>query len=129
MVLLSCVAGYARGLVYSLQSVGLEGWAVTASYLIAMPLLELLRISPGLICGYLFRGKYIYLVALISFLAYPAFQGLARMEFNLDAQTSAAQGLAFAIVTSVAALAGAWLKERPSASKKPAHPSADAPAD
>src|SRR5690606_39028875 len=127
---LSAGAGFCRGWLMSLQHVVSSEWAVLASYLVVIPLTQLLSLSAGAIAGYYLGARWWPLILLVGIPAYVLFQGAWSGEFGLDAPTAVAHGLGYALVNLVALLAGAYVARGMQATDQSLNPDApDGPRD
>jgi hypothetical protein len=122
IIILSVVAGAIRYLLLSMQHHVSSEVAVLASYLLAIPLMQLAACAPGLIAGYVFGGRSIILIFIVGVVSYIPFQAVSNLGFNLDIPTSIAHGSAFALTTVVSMLAGAYISQASNNRFKPFAP-------
>jgi len=106
---LSAGAGFCRGWLMSLQHVVSSEWTVLASYLVVIPLTQLLSLCAGAIAGYYLGARWWRLMFLVGIPAYVLFQGASSGKLVLDAPTAVAHGLGYALVNLVALLAGSYV--------------------
>ena len=111
LVVLAFISGLAHREIYGLQHLDVSDMVKTVSYLLAMPLVKLVVLLPGIITGYFFSKSKTVLIFLVGCVAYIPYQYAASSGLSLDVVTIIAHGSAYSVATTVSFMAGCLLSK------------------